>query len=128
MEEINDQNTQRLFESLPLDPMCHSVDSLRPSDAASTEDYFAVMRYLDSAPVILELATERVVAGRGTVRRFHSDGRFVWDDQEHTAAISGEAGFRRLLVRHALDHHGVCPALSEQDRHEARLAAIELLD
>jgi len=128
MERDDEQSSPRLFEALPLDVLCHSVDSLRPSDEERKEDYFAVMRYLDSAPVILELATERVVAGWGTVRRFYSDGLFLWDDLEMAASLSGDAGFRRRLVLRALDHHGVCPPLDEADRKEARLAAAELLD
>lgn len=94
-----------VFNALPIQNHDQPLES---------SDYFLVLRYLDSAPVVQEFPSPRFFAGRGAVRCFRCDGLYLWDDLEHSLVQSAQVTFRPSLVERAKHHSGVVSPLSEE--------------
>lgn len=113
-----------VFFSLPLAGPELTERSLGPGDG---ESYFAVVRYLESAPVVLRVDPPQKDSSGRTIKTFHSDGKYLWGDYEINDIVLGHLRFRPALVEHVLSSTGVCPALSDSTRREAGLAAFDIL-
>lgn len=108
-------------------PIAGSVDPETTTGPESPDDYFCVVRYLESAPVVLSVEPPLLLPNQRTLSAFCSDGRYLWEDRELAEIVSSELRFRRALVERARDNSGVCPALSTDQRIAAGLAAFEIL-
>lgn len=95
------------FVALTLSGVRQSPDDVGPGDP----DHFMVVRYLDSAPVVLTLGTPEVVPGTGVRHEYRCDGVALWDDLEHDEATRRPVYFTRGLVERARRSDGVCPPI-----------------
>jgi hypothetical protein len=120
---VKEEANSLIFSSLPLDGAASNNDTIGPD---SGSDYFVVIRYLESSPVVLKVEPPEIHPDIEILSAYYSDGKYIWDNLEYTTIRNGGLRFRHQLVERAKEAFGVCGPLSEEVLHSAGLSAFEI--